>query len=1702
MLGACLKPEALVISHVSWSLRFFVFALACVLDASAKDIRLRKELIQTPEKPAANSRAQTAEAPADGLYILQFQGPITDAQRAQLAPLHVELVQSIPEDAFVARLNGTGLGALRALPFVRWIGPMKAEYKIHQKLDGLREKKAVTWLVAPNARPTETAMLRRRVPGSFVGTKTSAGTVLRGVVDANQLTALADSPAVLWIEPAPAPKLFDEIASEIVAGEADGPRAFVHGLGFDGAGVSVAVADSGLMDGTLGNMHPDLAGRVDAFFHYGNLSDAADEHSHGTHVAGIVAGNGATGEMDESGYLYGLGVAPGAHIIAQRLFDGVGNYEAPDSYEQLTRNAVQAGAVIGSNSWGDDTQGAYDLSAMQFDALVRDADAQTPGDQPYILEFSAGNAGPGERTIGSPAVGKNVIASGASENDRFDLYIYDNGQDTMADFSSRGPCEDGRIKPDVVAPGTWIASLQSSSATDENAWLPISPNYQYQGGTSQAGPQVSGAAAIFVQYYRETHSGQTPSPALVKGALINSAVDMDPSFGTGFVPNNDEGWGRVDLTELIGSERGYQFIDQTTPLAQGQVYETQVFISDFEEPLRVTLTYTDVPGTPLSIPALVNDLDLEVIAPDGSLYAGNQFFDGESAAEPVARDTLNNVECVYLNVPTPGEYIVRVRARTVPQDARRDTVATDQDFALVISGELPQAGHAALILDRPAYTAPGVIGVKLIDFDQAGQAEVPVKLTSTTETAPLVARLLASGSAGVFTGRVNTAQGPAVADTFLQIKHGDQIQAKYQDASPAEVVTATRRADLLPPVITEVISTNRFGNQVVIWTTDEPGNSIVRYGSDGTTNQAITNNVPRLQHSLILTNLIVGKTYSFVAVSQDEAGNSSTRDNNGQPFTFVAQPAATVLLVDAYVPSDDATVIPITEYTHALDATGVSYEVWSLESNGQPRLSDLSPFRVVIWRFNHGLLDPSTLSSEQQLTLASYIKQDGSLLISSMEIISRIGEVDFRTNVLQVAEFTPQPFFHDCLDCDEDHSVPTLEGAPGDSIGLGVEVDLDYSNYPTFDLLEIGPDVSDTFTATTNAVPIFLERNSGRTTGIRWPRDLKTPGRVIFLAFPLDAIPMEGPAPNNRVNILRNILSFLAPGVNGLGTLSLDRGAYSIPDQIRIELADSDLAGHGMATVKLSSDTDPTGVNAEMVETARRGVFEGFIRLVDEAVTPAADELRAAHLDRVHAEYLDVSASSFIQARAEIDAVAPTISGTEHEIDYQNVIVSWQTDEATDALVQFGESAFLNRTAYRFPLEVDHSLVITGLQPDRVYYYQVVSRDAAGNAVTDDNNGQLYSFRTLAPKTLPWTDDMEDAVSEWTVQSSEISELIWEHGTPDNGLQSAGHSGSKAWGSNLHAGWGEYAETFLISPGLFLEGGNRATLKFWHSYDFTAASDLEAGGLFISTNSQVEPVLLAQYDGLSVAWEEEEVDLSPYIGKVVQLIWLHQMYDFQSSGETHIGWLIDDVSVAISTIERGTIKVQSNLSQASFTIDGPSGAVGQGTAYTDTAALTGEYTVSFAPVQFYRTPPTQTKTLSLNGTITFEGKYEFDDVNGNRISDLWESEYFGAPTGANDGGGDADHDGSSDYCEFIAGTLPRVAGSVLRFDTATPLGDGRFQLGWPTAPGRSYRVLGSMDAHTWVEFTQWTRANTDRLTHTLPPLSGVGGHFFQIEVKP
>jgi hypothetical protein len=1650
--------------------------LTC-LPVQAKVLRLRNQLI--PTKPtglaAASLKAALAEPAVSGLCLIQFHAAPTAEQRAYLESAGVSLLHYVPDDGFIARLDNVRLSTLRALPFIYWVGEYKSSYKVHPRLRQaptplvLGQTLNVTVLLAPRASGLEISRVRSSITRLQQTSVLRSGTVLRGKVTSAQLNTLALSSTVLWIEPAPNMKLVDEVASKLVAGDGGEHTLLTQSLGYDGAGVAVAVADSGLNNGDAETMHPDLLGRTPAFFAYGGLDSAADEHSHGTHVSGIIAGNGATGEADENGALYGLGVAPGAKIIAQRIFDGTGNFYPPgNGFSQMTQDAKSAGADIGSNSWGDDTQGRYDASAMEFDELVRDYTGSGTNDLPYILEFSAGNAGPGEQTVGSPAVAKNVIATGACENDRPDLFIYSDGPEVMADFSSRGPCEDGRIKPDIVAPGTWISSLQSQSASDQYAWLPIDSLYQYQGGTSQAGPHVSGAAAIFVQYYRSTHLNATPSPALVKAALINSAIELDQASGNAPIPNMDEGWGRADLTPFFDSTVAFNFIEQTNRLTNGQVFEYRVLIAGTEWPFKATLAYTDVPGFPGAIPALVNDLDLEVVAPDGTVYYGNQFSAGESIPNPPARDSLNNVEGVHLASPVPGEYLIRVRAQNVVQDILGAPGQPRQDFALVVSGQQPQPGVGVLHLDRASYRAPDLIKIVLLDTDQAGKPTATVRVSSTTETNAETLTLRANGSAGGFTNVIATATGSPALDGKLQISHNAAIQISYSDVSASVTRIATARADLVAPVLSAPATSNSFGEVLISWSSDEPATSIVRYGTNANFSGqtwAETNTVLNTNHSVEIGDLVTGKTYYYYVVSADEAGNVATNRPVGSYYSFTAPVTAPLLLVDEY----QDTLLgapPLTGYTDPLDAIGVKYDVWDVGTLGVPKLSNLRSYKAVIWRISELL---GSWSTSEFSSVSNYVYGGGALFISSMEALSRLSDTNFIRNVLQVQSSVN----------DENGSTLAAEviGTPNETVGKDIDIVTDYGVYETLWGGFLGPDLSDTITPTTNAMAV-LRNDAGDVVGLRWPGVGKTaPGRVVFFSFPLDAVPM-GDGSNDRVNLLRNVLSFLIPGASGLTSVSLDSSAYTLPSMVEAEVDDSARAGAGSITIKAATESAPAGISVTLYEQTNSGIFQGAFPVVSLSNSASATRLRATNGNSLTISY--TGGSGTFTASATIDTVPPILTSIAASPDYVQATITWDASEETDALVEFGSSALLGRSSYSDSPSVSHTITLANLESDHTYYYRVTSRDLAGNTTSDDNHGKLYSFHTLKPIAPPWSDSMDTGATNWSTYNGSDNETQWTLGIPNNGVETTAHSAPDAWGSNLNGDTVSYAQTYLLAPAMQLPEKSSIKLHFWHSYEFTSSSDMdiqEYGQVLLVTNdNSTTPITLASYsDDASGGWVEEEFDLSAYAGLMVYVVWDYELLSFDS--RVRPGWLVDDVSLTVSNYPTGTILVSNNLWQAGTILTGPQNFTNSGRVTIITNALTGQYTLKFAPVPYYYTPAAQTNTLTNNSVLVFQGNYTFPDANANGISDLWEQYFFGSIAQTRTARTDTDGNGFSDYAAFIAGTNPNKPQGPFQLSVSHPSAV-TCRLQWPAYPAGKYQVLTSTNLQTWTPYTNtWLLTN-------------------------
>ncbi len=583
-----------------------------------------------------------------GTYLVHTIGPIANGWLDELEDRGVDVIHYIPTYSFKVRMTPEMARGVHDLYFIEWVGLYHPYYKIQGEVEpGIVEVGMI-----PSACPgvldyigEEYHILSRtKIDDSFHMLTLE----VNSIEEINELAYITD---VDHIANHVEPELEDEMATQIIGGglwffddeDNDPTTAYrLHGnygsymnqLGYTGDGVVVTVADTGLGDGTTPNAgHQDFTGRVIGGYVFGS-GGWADDGTHGTHCAGSVAGDTHNGRGVEyyNDYYAAQGSAPGAQLYPIRVF-GSGAGFPSDLFDLVETAKQNAGAYVHSNSWGAATGGTYGSRESRFDAAVRDADRDTPGNQPMVITKSAGNDGPGHTTVSSPGNAKNIITIGATLNYNPNQNVYN--PDDVASFSSRGWSADNRIKPDVVAPGSRIYSTDPGGG------------YRIMSGTSMANPAVAGAAAVVVEWYEVNH-GTRPTPAMVKALLINTANDLDDNSGnTGPIPNRDEGWGMVDISKLDRPHDApvpfYLHDGSSVFTDSGQVDQYSIMADRGDEPLKVSLVWTDKEassGTG-SGRALINDLNLEVISPSGEVYRGNAFSDGWTQANT---DTMSDFD--------------------------------------------------------------------------------------------------------------------------------------------------------------------------------------------------------------------------------------------------------------------------------------------------------------------------------------------------------------------------------------------------------------------------------------------------------------------------------------------------------------------------------------------------------------------------------------------------------------------------------------------------------------------------------------------------------------------------------------------------------------------------------------------------------------------------------------------------------------------------------------------------------------------------------------------------------------------------------------------------------------------------------------------------------------------------------------------------
>jgi len=692
-----------------------------VLDAA----RPRETLARLDPAEAIGDPLDASLDPDAGLFVLQFRGPPRDEWLSELASAGATVVQYVPMNAYVVRIEPHDVGFFAAFamqrPEIQYLGVYEPAFRMSPRIRALGATGAsgaasvtVQLVVGPHAEAAQHDLenLSARVVSS-----TTAGPFrnVRCELDPVYFRWLAGHPGVFAIEERGTLRRnsvgfhssgsTDERQGQIVAGNFSGASpsgpnylAWLAAKGFTSAQFttfSVNVAD----DATSLTGHPDLVSSRVAFTQ-NPTSQSGAQGGHGFLNAHIVAGlNSGTGSSveDAGGYNYGLGIAPWARVGATAIF-GAGTFDPP-AYESAAYNLS---ARISSNSWSfvdafNNPIPDYDSSAQEFDFMVRDARPGTAGNQEYSVVFAAGNDGPTTNTVSTPGTAKNIITVGASENDRQTgtdgCGISNSGANDLRDligFSSRGPVNsaggDGRLKPEITAPGTHIEAGVPQSNYDGssvcNQFFPSGQTlYGWSSGTSHSTPGVAGGCALVRQWFLN-QSFAAPSPAMVKAVLVASADYMTGVNANDTLPSNAQGFGRMYLERAFdGVAR--QLFDQTTVLAStGQNFSTSGTVADLGKPLRVTLVWTDAPGPTTGAP-YVNNLDLTVQV-GATSYKGN-VFSGASSTTGGSADIRNNTESVFLPAGTSGSVTVTVSAAAIGGDGlpgNGDT--TDQDFALVV----------------------------------------------------------------------------------------------------------------------------------------------------------------------------------------------------------------------------------------------------------------------------------------------------------------------------------------------------------------------------------------------------------------------------------------------------------------------------------------------------------------------------------------------------------------------------------------------------------------------------------------------------------------------------------------------------------------------------------------------------------------------------------------------------------------------------------------------------------------------------------------------------------------------------------------------------------------------------------------------------------------------------------------------------------
>lgn len=612
---------------------FLLLCLFSITSTAQKDLSSALQLRSGSITPEKNINPEGVKSFTERLQkvngksfaVLQFENLPTDATRKQLSDAGVQLLEFIPGKGFTvcitkdighSLLQAVGARAILELSPTQKMHPSLAKNMFPSwaiKTPGMLD----VWISFPKTVSfDEIRTLLRQNNVEITSSIYSRYNILALRIIRNRLTEIASLPFIESIEPIPhSAQPLNYIARQNSRGNVLNAGTGVGGHNLKGTGVVVGVGDN-----SDPQYHVDFVNRLINF-------GPASYIYHGTHVNGIVGGGGIVGEQY-------TGYAPKSTIIVEalsRIIDNAPTYVA-DFDMVVTNNSY--GTVVGLCEY----MGYYDLQSRLLDLMAIDL--------PHLQNvFAAGNDGE-LSCLNYPASFRTVLSGYQSAKNVLSIGAT-NRSGVVTSFSSRGPVQDGRTKPELMADGFFTIST-----TPDDSYGP-------QQGTSMASPAVAGGLALLYEKYRLQNSGADPKNGLMKALICNGATDLGnagPDFTYGF-----GGMNLLRSVDMLVNNRFY-----ISSMSNGGNNPHVINVPANTAQLKVMLYWNDPAASVFGSQALVNDLDLEISAPISALpYKLDTLPANVNNVATSSADHINNIEQIVVNNPSNTSYTVNVKGNAV-----------------------------------------------------------------------------------------------------------------------------------------------------------------------------------------------------------------------------------------------------------------------------------------------------------------------------------------------------------------------------------------------------------------------------------------------------------------------------------------------------------------------------------------------------------------------------------------------------------------------------------------------------------------------------------------------------------------------------------------------------------------------------------------------------------------------------------------------------------------------------------------------------------------------------------------------------------------------------------------------------------------------------------------------------------------------------